>query len=152
MTEALIIEELIPHRDGMRLIDTVLAVDCDHAVTQATVAPDWPLVEDNGVSPIVLIELGAQTAGVCIGWQAKLDPDGMGGGPKGWLVGIKQAEFFIDRVPLHTCIVTRSESRLAVESYKEITATLHAGDKLIGRLHLQVLQAEKTRFSDVSAG
>ena len=51
------IDELIPHRRPLRLIDQILEVDEDSAVTASTVTEQWPLIANGSVNPIVLIEL-----------------------------------------------------------------------------------------------
>ena len=133
------IENLIPHRERLKLIDTIISVDQKHAVTQATVKESWPLFTDKAVNSLILIELAAQTAGVCIGWNEKMKIGGPQGEASGWLVGIKKAHFHIDTIPLNTCITTRSENRLVVENYKEIAATAHIGQTLVGEIVLQIL-------------
>ena len=133
------IEDLIPHRERMKLIDTITFVDQEHAVTRATVKESWPLYSGDAVSAIVLIELAAQTAGVCIGWNEKMKSDGPMGEAKGWLVGIKNARFYVNTIPLDSCIITRSENRLVVENYKEIVSTASVGEKLVGEISLQIL-------------
>ena len=133
------IENLIPHRERMKLIDTITFVDQEHAVTRATVKESWPLYSGDAVSAIVLIELAAQTAGVCIGWYEKMKSDGPRGEAKGWRVGIKNARFYVNTIPLDSCITTRSENRLVVENYKEIAASASVGEKLVGEISLQIL-------------
>jgi predicted hotdog family 3-hydroxylacyl-ACP dehydratase len=133
------IEDLIPHRERLKLIDTITFVDQEHAVTRATVKESWPLYSGDAVSAIVLIELAAQTAGVCIGWNQKMKSDGPKGEAKGWLVGIKNARFYVNTIPMDSCITTRSENRLVVENYKEIAASASIGEKLVGEINLQIL-------------
>ncbi len=135
------IEDLIPHRNRLKLIEAVVSVDPEHAVTRATVKENWPLLSGNAVSTVVLIELSAQTAGVCIGWNEKMKPGGPKGEARGWLVGIKKAQFYIDKIPLNTCIIIRSENRLVVDNYKEIAAAASIGQKLVADINLQILQA-----------
>ena len=53
------IDELLPHRDRMRLVDEVIEVNEKKAVTRSKVTENWPLFEDDSVNPIVLIELVA---------------------------------------------------------------------------------------------
>ena len=137
------IENLIPHRERLKLIDTIISVDQEHAVTRATVKESWPLLSGDAVSTIVLIELAAQTAGVCIGWNEKMKTGGPQGEASGWLVGIKKAHFHIDKIPLNTSITLRSENRLVVENYKEIAATAHIGKLLVGDIILQILIAAR---------
>ena len=133
------IENLIPHRERLKLIDTITFVDQEHAVTRATVKESWPLYSGDAVSAIVLIELAAQTAGVCIGWNQKIKTSGPKGEARGWLVGIKKAHFYVDKISLDSCITTRSENRLVIENYKEIAASASIGEKLVGEISLQIL-------------
>jgi predicted hotdog family 3-hydroxylacyl-ACP dehydratase len=135
------IEDLIPHRERLKLIDTIISVDQDHAATRTTVKENWPLLSGDGVSAILLIELAAQTAGVCIGWNKKVKTSGPQGEARGWLVGIKKAHFYIDKIPVGTCISIRSNYHLIVDNYKEIAASITIGDKLIAEINLQILQA-----------
>jgi predicted hotdog family 3-hydroxylacyl-ACP dehydratase len=135
------IEDLIPHRERLKLIDSIISVDHEHAVTRATAKESWPLLSGDAVSTIVLIELAAQTAGVCIGWNEKMKTSGPQGEAKGWLVGIKNANFYIDKIPLGTCLTIRSDNHLIVDNYKEIAASITIGDKLIAEINLQILQA-----------
>ncbi len=135
------IEDLIPHRERLKLIDTIISVDQEHAVTRATVKESWPLYSGDAVSAVVLIELAAQTAGVCIGWNQKMKTSEPKGEARGWLVGIKKAHFYIDKIPLNTCITIRSENRLVVENYKEIAATAGIGQTIAGEIILQILHS-----------
>ena len=150
MGETYRIEDLIPHRQRLRLIDTITSVDQDHAETRATVRPDWPLMTPGGANPIVLIELAAQTAGVCLGWSQTLKPDEQRGQTGGWLVGIKRAHFSVHTIPVETCITIRSENRMAIDQYREISATASISETPIAEIQLQVLQAGKTAFSDLN--
>jgi len=150
MNETYSIEDAIPHRGRMRLIDTILSVEEDLAVTQATVRADWPLITPDGVNPIILIELAAQTAAVSSGRSHAPDSDREQRPTGGWLVGIKRADFSIDRIPVDACITIRSQNRIAVDQYREISAVASIGDQPIGEVQFQVLQAGKTRFSDLT--
>lgn len=144
------IEALIPHRRGMRLIDTIVAVDAGHAVARATVQPHWPLQQADGVDPLVLIELAAQTAGICFGWNEQLKPEEQRRPARGWLVGVKAARFHSGCLSLGACVTIRAENRLAADLYKEIAATATIDGVRVGEVHLQVLQAEDSPFRGVS--
>ena len=61
---------------------------------------------------------------------------------KGMLVGIKQATFAIDTIPLHTRITTWAETRVLLENFKEITGVVKIGDRIIGEMTLQGVQSE----------
>ena len=133
------IEDLIPHRGRMKFVNQIITVDETKAVTLSTVTDKWPLVQDNFVHPFVLIEIVAQTSAVSIGWK-KLKEDGSHAGGKGWLVGIKTAEFFVDRIPLNTSIRTMTQINFSLDNYTEILGTSKIGSDLVGEIVLQVLR------------
>ena len=136
------IESLIPHRDRMKLIGTIVAVDLEKAVTEAIVHENWPLFQDGAVSPIVLIELVAQTAGVCIGWKEKIRNNTRTGG-KGWIVGIKQAVFHVDHIPVATCITTCSEVEYSHHNYAVFRGKCTVGDMSAGEINIQVFRPDE---------
>lgn len=133
------IEKLIPHRDRMKLINEVIAVNADMAVTSSIVSERWPLCDGSFVDPLVLIEVVAQTAGVHVSWKKGTDK-GVGG--MGWLVGIKDADFFLDRVPLHTELITTVKNLYSVENYNVLEGTVLAGIDLLCRIQIQVFRSE----------
>jgi predicted hotdog family 3-hydroxylacyl-ACP dehydratase len=135
------IEDLIPHRGGMKLIDEIIEVDENKAVTRAVVAEAWPLFDGKAVNPMVLIELVAQTAGVCNGFE-RIKTLGMDSEKKGWLVGIKKSSFFIDSIPLNTQIITSCKDIFKYEKYREILGVSRIGQDIVGEVSLQVFQPE----------
>jgi predicted hotdog family 3-hydroxylacyl-ACP dehydratase len=149
MTGTWRIEDLIPHRENMLLIDRVVKVDKAVAVTESVVTPRWPLVGRDGANPLVMVELAAQTAGICLGWNRMKGHPEKTGSPGGWIVGIKLAEFYVAAIPLNTCLTTRVSTELAVENYMEFAATVVIGDSDAAQIRLQVLEAEKTSFAGV---
>ncbi len=75
----------------MMLLEKVLEVDSEHALTLCRVKKSWPLAGADGVHPLILVELAAQTAGVCNGWD-RVQTKGLDSDKMGWLVGIKKTE------------------------------------------------------------
>ena len=124
----------------MLLIDEILEVDGSHAVTSAVISESFPLSSDNGVDPLIMVELAAQTAGVCNGLE-RLQAQGKDSSQMGWLVGVKRAQFHIDSIPLNSRVVIRSENTHKYESLREVSSVLHLGDVLIGELTLQLFKA-----------
>lgn len=141
MIHDLPIESLIPHRDRMKLIETIVSVDREKAVSMATVNEKWPLYKDGAVSPIVLIELAAQTAGICIGWKERIENDFQDGG-KGWIVGIKQAVFYLDELPVSSQIITCSEVELTHRNYAVFRGTSTIGAITAGEINIQVFRPD----------
>ena len=136
----LTLEDLLPHRDNMMFVTEVLEVDRKHALTLCRVAMFWPMADEQGVPSLMLVELAAQTAGVCNGWD-RIHTKGIDSDPSGWLVGIKKAEFFIDYLPLGGKIISRAENINNFENLREVFCEQHLNDTLIGRIVLQLFQA-----------
>lgn len=135
------IDTLVPQRRPLRLIDEVIAITGQNATTVATVTPAWPTVANGAAHVVVLIELVAQTAAAIGGYKAMMDPTD-GRAKKGMLVGIKQATFAIDTIPLDTQITTWAETRVLLENFKEITGVVKIGDRIIAEMTLQGVQSE----------
>jgi len=133
------IEDLIPHRRRMKFVGQIIEADEDTAVTESTVSDQWPLVNNNFVNPLVLIEVVAQTSAVSIGWK-ELKKNGNTAAGKGWLVGIKAADFFIDKIPLNSIILTWTKINFNLDNYTEILGTSKIGSNLVGEIVLQVLR------------
>jgi predicted hotdog family 3-hydroxylacyl-ACP dehydratase len=133
------IEAMIPHRDRMRLIDTVLAVDDGRAVTAATITEDWPLCQEGSVDVLVTIELVAQTAALLEGFKRLQSGRG---GVTGWLVGIKTAEFSRPRLPLQATLVTEVAKSYALESYAVFGGTVRVGDQIVAAVSIQTFRPE----------
>ena len=134
-------EDFLPHRDRMRLIDEIIEVDGKTAVTHATVTDQWPFFSDGSVNSLVLIELAAQTAGISNCWEG-IRKHGEQFVTKGWLVGIKQAHFYVHAIPLNTLITIRTENQFIFENFIEIRGTVEIGSKLAAEIWLQLVQSE----------
>jgi predicted hotdog family 3-hydroxylacyl-ACP dehydratase len=136
----LTLEDLLPHRGPMLLIEKVLEVDVTHALTLCRVAQSWPMADEKGVHPLVLIELAAQTAGVCNGWD-RVRTKGLDSDKMGWLVGIKKTEICIECLPFGGEIITRAENSYSFENLREVSCEQRMGDILICKSTLQLFQA-----------
>ncbi|MCF6187787.1 MAG: hypothetical protein L3J49_10010 [Desulfobulbaceae bacterium] len=135
------LEDLLPHRGRMLLIRDILEVDAEHAVTRSVVDESWPMVKGDCVHPLVLVELAAQTAGVCNGW-GRIQSRGLDSNQMGWLVGIKKTEFLIDTLHVGNSVITRSENTYNFENLREVSCTMYLDETLIGRATLQLFQAK----------
>lgn len=133
------IDTLVPHRRPLRLIDGILSVADDTAETEAVVTPDWPTVAQGAAHVLCLIELVAQTAAVIGGFKAATNPSGARP-HKGMLVGIKQAAFFIDHLPVGRRIVTRATTRPLMENFNRIEGIVKIGERIVAEMTLQGVQ------------
>ncbi len=133
------IERYIPHRGRMKLLNEIISVDDTAAVTASIPTDQWPLSGSDGVNPLVLIELVAQTSAVSIRWrELQKNPDTPDG--RGWLVGIKSATFRMESIPLNTRVTTRSTVNFSIDDYTEIHGITRMGDTVVGEVTLQVMR------------
>lgn len=138
----LTLEDLLPHRAPMLLIEEVLAVDKTNARTRFRVAESWPMADKRGVNPLVLIELAAQTAGVCNGWD-RIQTKGRDSNQMGWLVGVKKADFFIDTIPFGATVTGTAKNTYRFDNLREVACELHMDEQLIGTATLQLFQVDE---------
>ncbi len=136
----LTLEDLLPHRAGLLLVEQVLEVDSTHAHALFLVKESWPMADSRGVHPLLMVELAAQAAGVCNGWD-RVKTLGIHSDQMGWLVGIKKADFFIDSLPFGGVVSARAENTYSFENLREVFCELHLADRLIGQVTLQLFQA-----------
>lgn len=125
----------------MVLIDEVLAVDRVAAVTRCVVKPSWPLAGDGGVGSLILVELAAQTAGVCNGWD-RIRSQGLDSDKTGYLVGIKRASFAVKMLACGQNIIVRAENTYSFASLREVDCTAHCEDRSLAEITLQLFQVE----------
>ena len=135
------ITDLIPHRGRMLLIQEIVRVDENTAVSRAVVSEQWPLTGDNGASPLLIVELVAQTSGLSNGLD-RLIHEGQGTETKGWLVGIKKAAFSVDTLALGAVVETRAENSFKFEGFREIEGSASIDAKVVGEVTLQVVRAD----------
>jgi predicted hotdog family 3-hydroxylacyl-ACP dehydratase len=138
---AMVVEDFLPHRGRMKLVDEIIAVDEERAVTLSKVTEQWPFFDGKSVNSLVLIELVAQTAGVCNCWNG-IRTQGDKFVKKGWLVGIKHSRFFVDAIPLDTRIITSVENQFKLENFREIAGTATIDSKPACEITLQLVQAD----------
>jgi predicted hotdog family 3-hydroxylacyl-ACP dehydratase len=139
LPDGLTIVDLLPHRDRMLLIQEVLHVDDDKAVTLSTVSADWPLTDEQGAQSLVLVELAAQTAGILNGIHIRRQR-GPGPRTKGWMVGIKSVRFFTPQLALGAQVLVTSRNSFAYEGFREIHAEAVVQDRTVADITLQLME------------
>lgn len=134
------IQDLLPHKGRMLLVDEILELDRETATTKSKVSEEWPLFNGKAVSPLVIVELVAQTCGLSNGLN-RLLTKGKQSTKMGFLVGIKTAQFHVDEISLGTALITEATNRFKFETFREIEGTVKIGSTIIGEVTLQVMQA-----------
>lgn len=135
------VEDLLPHRGRMLLIDEVIHIEDDWAIAGVQVSERWPLAEADTVSPLMIIELVAQTSGLGNGLNL-IKERGKGADKTGWIVGIKKANFFTDALPIGARIVVESKNRFKFDDFIEIEGSAKIDDQTVGEVTLQVMKAD----------
>ena len=133
------IEDLIPHREPIRIISEVIEIADDIAITTAVVKSSWPLFDGDGVNSLVLIEAIAQTAALIEGYKKQKQGKP---GVKGWLVGIKSADFKQAKIPVNTLLVVSVKSMYSFDNYGVIEGTVKSGDDVLVAAVLQALRMD----------
>ncbi len=134
------LKDLLPHRGDMLLLDDVFEVDAGSALAEAVVGESFPMAGEGGVPPLIMVELAAQTAGVCNG-LTRIKKEGKDSSRMGWLVGVKRAQFSVDSIALGSRLLIRSENSHEFDMLREVSCMVHLDDVLIGEITLQLIQA-----------
>ena len=134
------LEELLPHRGRMLLVHEIVEMGTSHAVTKSVISDSFPLLTKDGVDPLIMVELAAQTAGVCNGLD-RIQSMGKEATSMGWLVGVKRASFFIDSIPVGSTVVTGSKNVHNYDNLREVFSEVHMDGALIGEITLQLFKA-----------
>lgn len=135
------LDQLIPHRDGMRLIDRLVAVNRRWAVTEATPTHRWPLQQAGHIGSLVAVEISAQTAGILVGYQERQRKGETLHG-KGWLVGIKNAAFHQQRFRIGQTIRTHARRGFSYQTFHEIETEVLVDRTPAAHIVLQVFWTE----------
>lgn len=131
------IEALIPHRAPIRVITDVIELHENSGIAAAVVNERWPLYDGQGVGALALIEAIAQTSAIVEGYKRKLAGKS---GVKGWLVGIKSAEFAVDTIAVNTPISIRVDSVHSFDNYGVIEGVVTSGENVLLKAVLQAIR------------
>ena len=134
------IENLIPHRSRMKLLDRIVKLEADRSVAAAVVSKEWPLYLNGRVNSLIALELAAQTAGTMNVWrvgQKSLE------GRLGYLAGVKSAAFYQADIPVGLELLIETFCSKVLEhpdgQYGVIAAKVWLKDKLTAELTMQVI-------------
>ena len=138
-------EEVLPHRSPMILIDKMLAYQADSLTTQVDITPQSPYFDDGlaGVPNYVCIEYMAQSIAALAGVEAKLRQDKI---RVGFLLGSRKLTMHIPHYRLgesYQIRVTRlyqEESGLAV-----FDCQIFNNDTIVASANVNVFQPQDTQ-------
>ncbi|HLZ18318.1 MAG TPA: hypothetical protein VKO67_01825 [Smithellaceae bacterium] len=131
------IEALIPHREPIKVITEVIELHENSGTAAAIVNERWPLYDGHAVGALALIEAIAQTSAIVEGNKRMQEGKS---GVKGWLVGIKSAEFSTDSIPVNTPITVHVDSVHSFDNYGVIEGVVKSGDEILLKAVLQAIR------------
>lgn len=131
------IEALIPHREPIKVITEVIELHENSGTAAAIVNERWPLYDGHAVGALALIEAIAQTSAIVEGNKRMREGKS---GVKGWLVGIKSAEFSTDSIPVNTPITVHVDSVHSFDNYGVIEGVVKSGDEILLKAVLQAIR------------
>ena len=133
------VEQFIPHRNSMKLIDDIISADDNEITVKCRVTKNWPLFQEGTVNAVVLVEVLAQTAAAGIGWRER-HRDTVN---RGYLVGLKKCRFYASSVPVDSELVAYSRVLRESDNYAVIGGNVSAGDTLLFEGQVQVVRKEE---------
>lgn len=144
-TETYDLEDFIPHRGAMRLVDRLGQVDDDQAEVFSRVRADWPLVEDGQADPLVLIEVVAQAAASLAGYR-KRNEERLGG--RGWLVGVRRTELSTADLPVGTELTVHIRVDYQLKDYAVFQGQVQAEGRKLAEVEVQTFKPDDTFWEE----
>jgi predicted hotdog family 3-hydroxylacyl-ACP dehydratase len=151
-SEFLPIENYVPHRGAMLLLDRLVGADDEAAVAEVTVPRDGMFLNDAGMPSWVGMEYMAQTVAAWVGWRARQKGQGV---KIGFLLGSRKYEtaqaFFAPGMRLTVSV--RCEL-LAANGLGMFDCRIHGdGEKELATARISVFEPEddEALFSPSSA-
>ena len=144
MKEMLPVDDYLIQRGRMKLVQAILDVDENGATARSVTSAAWPLFKNGSISPLVIIELVAQTAGINVRWEETRlsgSPPGEGKGG-GFIVGVKDAVFHVPAIAVPETVITHSGRKYMYLNYAEYHGVSKIGDCTLGEVVLQIVRTE----------
>jgi len=131
------IEDLIPHKGRMILIEEILEVDDNHCIAQAVASSHWPLHNEGLIDSIITIELVAQTAAYLIGWKER---NKGGTDRKGFITGIKNTTLAIPYIAIGSRLRISCKKLVTMENYAEFEGDIRDDSRTYSNVLLQLFR------------
>jgi len=130
------IEDLLPHRGRMRLLDRIVELSTEKAVVSVRPKDNWPMASEGQVPALVLLEVVAQTAGLVCSLRVGLDGEEP---PLGYLVGVRTGTFFTDSVEIGAELTCRAEISFVMEGYAVLNGEVLANEEVLFYAEVQLV-------------
>jgi len=118
----------LPHEGPMLFLDDVEEVSWSTIRTRTTFGPDFLMVHEGAVSPLVVLELFAQSAAALMAHrQAKTDrPD-----VSGFLLGARKLDVHVDAFAVGDVVRTEAEEKWGAGALAQFDCRCFLGDRLV---------------------
>lgn len=131
----------IPHRDPMRLVDTLLSVGDRVARVATTVRPDMPFVEADGrLGEAAYVEMVAQAAAALDGFRQRGQP---GSKLFGMMLGVRHLEI-TGTARVGDCLEIEIFKTARLGDIGVITGSVSRGAELLAKGEIKVLRGRST--------
>jgi predicted hotdog family 3-hydroxylacyl-ACP dehydratase len=131
----------------MLLVDEILSITDDQATVLSVTHDQWPMYDNGTINPLILVELVAQAAGVHNSLK-RIDPHGQGEPTRGWLVGVKSAQFHVASIASGETITTTTTNAFVFDNLREIRGTATIGGQLAADVVLQIVEAQPEEIAE----
>jgi predicted hotdog family 3-hydroxylacyl-ACP dehydratase len=138
MTTMTTIEDFIPHRATMRLVDRLVEADDEHAVVEAEVPHDGLFVHDGQMPAYIVIEQMAQSISAWAGARARAAARPV---PLGFLLGTRRMELQRASLQAGARLTMRVQCELlAANGLGMFDCEVHCEGELVAQARLSVFE------------
>jgi predicted hotdog family 3-hydroxylacyl-ACP dehydratase len=134
------LEELVPHRPPMVLLDRLVSWEPGKAVCALTLEKDAPFVEQDCVQTAVSIEYMAQGVAACLGYEA------LRGGESvrvGMIIGCRKFELATETIPIGTPLEIHVERKRGNENLSHFQCSVSDAERTYATALLTLYHAER---------
>lgn len=133
------IEEYLPHRGRMVLLDRVLEAEAGRIVCAVTIGPESPFCRAGRVAAYVGIEYMAQTIGALAGWRSRNEGQAV---KTGFLVSTRKYVSRVDDFPLGASLAVEARENWRDDEglYVMDCTIYHPQDEIAAQATLMVFQ------------
>ncbi|PCC70059.1 Predicted 3-hydroxylacyl-ACP dehydratase, HotDog domain [Nannocystis exedens] len=141
------LDEILPHRPPMLLLDALTAAEVESVTCRATVRAGAPFVEGGRVSSLIAVEYFAQAVAALFAYKARSG----GGGPfRGLLLGARDVELAVSHLRVGDVVDVHCREQWASGPVAQYQCVLSRGDERLATGAVTVLRGDPAEFAAAS--
>lgn len=129
-------DQLIPHRPPMRLVDEVVHHEGLTVRCRTTIRDDMPFVKEGEVPVMLALELFAQSACSLVALLASRGGTALSGGA---ILGSREIKLHADSLRVGDVLDIDCEEKMAMGVTAQIACQMHRGDELVAEGSINVM-------------